>query len=54
MVYVVQCLQYKTDQQADLKKLEQLNNVLFDLMSGTDEAADVNMVSSKAQGRARN
>jgi hypothetical protein len=51
-MYDLQCLQYKTDQQADLKKLEQLNNVFFDLMSGTD-AGDVDMVSSKAQGRAR-
>jgi len=37
----VTCLQYKTDKQADLKKLEQLNNRLFDLMSG--QGADVEM-----------
>ncbi|EFN58678.1 hypothetical protein CHLNCDRAFT_19803 [Chlorella variabilis] len=27
------CLQYKTDQQADLKKVEKLNRVFFELMA---------------------
>ncbi len=31
-----QCLQFKTDQQADLKKLERLNNLFFALMSKGD------------------
>ena len=29
----LQCLQYKTDQQADLKKIEKLNRVFFALMA---------------------
>ena len=33
----LQCLQYKTDQQADLKKIEKLNRVFFALMA-TGEA----------------
>jgi signal recognition particle subunit SRP9 len=36
MVYfygAVQCLQYKTDQQADLKKIEKLSKVFFSLMA---------------------
>jgi signal recognition particle subunit SRP9 len=37
----VTCLKFKTDRQADLKKLEQLNNRLFDLMSGLN--VDVEM-----------
>jgi signal recognition particle subunit SRP9 len=37
----VTCLQYKTDKLSDVKKLEQLNNILFDLMSGA--STDVNM-----------
>lgn len=35
------CLKYKTDRQADLKKLEGLHDTLFDLMSGLD--VDVEM-----------
>jgi signal recognition particle subunit SRP9 len=31
----VTCLQFKTDKQADLKKLEQLNSKLFDMMSAS-------------------
>jgi signal recognition particle subunit SRP9 len=30
---LLQCLQYKTDQQADLKKVEKLNNLFFALMA---------------------
>lgn len=37
----VTCLQYKTDKVSDVKKLEQLNNTLFDLMSGM--SSDVKM-----------
>ena len=29
----LQCLQYKTDQQADLRKIEKLNNLFFSLMA---------------------
>ena len=39
----VTCLQYKTDKLSDVKKLEQLNNILFDLMSGM--SPDVAMTS---------
>ena len=35
------CLKYKTDRQADLKKLEGLHDTLFDLMSDLD--VDVEM-----------
>ncbi|KAJ9524736.1 hypothetical protein QJQ45_024372 [Haematococcus lacustris] len=34
------CLQYKTDQQADLKKLERLNNLFLALTSKGDATAD--------------
>ena len=37
----VTCLKFKSDRQADLKKLERLNNILFDLMSGQE--VDVEM-----------
>ena len=33
---LLQCLQYKTDQQTDLKKLERLNNLFFALMAKGD------------------
>jgi hypothetical protein len=34
----VQCLQYKTDQQSDVKKVEKLNNLFFGLMAkGVEE-----------------
>lgn len=33
----MQCLQYKTDQQTDLRKIEKLNRMLFSLMA-TGEA----------------
>lgn len=35
------CLKYKTDKQADLKKLEGLHNKLFDLMSGLNVDVDM-------------
>lgn len=34
------CLQFKSDQQVDLKKLEALNNIMFAGMSKGPEAAD--------------
>lgn len=34
------CLQYKTDQQADLKKVEKLNRVFFELMATGQAPAD--------------
>lgn len=43
----VQCLQYKTDQVSDLKKIEKLNNKLFNLMAlGEEGADDVDMVKA--------
>lgn len=34
----MQCLQYKTDQQSDVKKVEKLNNLFFGLMAkGVEE-----------------
>lgn len=34
----VQCLQYKTDQQSDVKKVEKLNNLFFGLIAkGVEE-----------------
>lgn len=43
----VQCLQYKTDQVSDLKKIEKLNNKLFNLMAlGEQGADDVDMVKA--------
>ena len=37
----VQCLQYRTDQQADLKKIEKLNNLFFSLMAASSHDAAV-------------
>ncbi|KAI3435566.1 hypothetical protein D9Q98_001631 [Chlorella vulgaris] len=34
------CLQYKTDQQADLKKIEKLSKVFFSLMATGEPPAD--------------
>jgi hypothetical protein len=34
----MQCLQYKTDQQSDVKKVEKLNNLFFGLMANGVEA----------------
>ena len=31
--FLVQCLQFKTDQQSDLKKIEKLNRMFFSLMA---------------------
>ncbi|KAL4536249.1 hypothetical protein Ndes2526A_g05787 [Nannochloris sp. 'desiccata'] len=48
------CLQYKTDKQADLKKIEKLNHVFFSLMAtGKDPVGDVEMVAADAGGRRR-
>jgi signal recognition particle subunit SRP9 len=47
----VTCLKYKTTQQADLKKIEKLNDRFFHLMA-TGEAPvekDVEMIDSKRQ-----
>jgi hypothetical protein len=50
----MQCLQYKTDKQADLKKIEKLNHVFFSLMAtGKDPVEDVEMVAADAAGRRR-
>lgn len=36
----VQCLQYQTDQQPDVKKVEKLNNLFFGFMAkGVEESA---------------
>lgn len=52
----MQCLQYKTDKQADLKKIEKLNHIFFSLMAtGKDPEEDVEMVAADgtAAGRRR-
>ena len=36
----VQCLQYQTDQQSDVKKVEKLNNLFFGLMATGVEDSD--------------
>ncbi|KAL6764303.1 signal recognition particle, SRP9/SRP14 subunit [Haematococcus lacustris] len=41
------CLQYKTDQQADLKKLERLNNLFLALTSKGDATAGQPLVPTK-------
>jgi hypothetical protein len=47
-------LQYKTDKQADLKKLEKLNNVFFSLMAtGKDPEDDVEMAPAEAARAAK-
>ncbi|KAF5827718.1 signal recognition particle, SRP9/SRP14 subunit [Dunaliella salina] len=35
----VKCLQYKTDQQSDLRKLERINNLFMALAAGNEELA---------------
>jgi hypothetical protein len=50
----MQCLQYKTDKQADLKKIEKLNHIFFSLMAtGKEPAEDVEMVAPDATGGRR-
>ena len=36
----MQCLQYQTDQQSDVKKVEKLNNLFFGLMAKAVEESD--------------
>ena len=36
----MQCLQYQTDQQSDVKKVEKLNNLFFGLMAKGIEESD--------------
>ena len=36
----MQCLQYQTDQQSDVKKVEKLNNLFFGLMAKAIEESD--------------
>lgn len=49
-----QCLQYKTDQQSDLKKIERLNNLFFDLTATGDAPAggDAEMAPADAPAAA--
>jgi hypothetical protein len=50
----MQCLQYKTDKQADLKKIEKLHHVFFSLMAtGKEPEEDVDMVAADTAGRRR-
>lgn len=44
-------LQYKTQQQADLKKIEKLNQLFFSLMATGEAPADTDMVDSVQQQR---
>ncbi|KAL4432812.1 hypothetical protein ABPG77_008138 [Micractinium sp. CCAP 211/92] len=44
------CLQYKTDQQTDLRKIEKLNRMFFSLMAtGDAPAEDVEMAAAEQQ-----
>lgn len=46
----MQCLQYKTDQQADLKKIERLNHTFFALMATGEGPQEMN-IDTTQQGK---
>ncbi|KAM0015405.1 putative signal recognition particle, SRP9/SRP14 subunit, signal recognition particle SRP9 [Helianthus debilis subsp. tardiflorus] len=48
MVYLLQCLKFKTDQAQDAKKMEKLNNIFFTLMARGPET-DITEVTGKEQ-----
>ena len=48
----VQCLQYKTDQQSDLKKVEKLNNLFFSLMAASSHADAAGEAGAPAEATA--
>lgn len=47
-----QCLQFQTDQLADVKKVEKLNNMFFTLMAKGDAAEDAAEDSAEVPGAA--
>jgi hypothetical protein len=49
LYFLMQCLQYKTDKQADLKKIEKLHHIFFALMAtGKEPVEDVEMAPADA------
>ncbi|MFS7941559.1 putative signal recognition particle, SRP9/SRP14 subunit [Helianthus anomalus] len=46
MVYLLQCLKFKTDQAHDAKKMEKLNNIFFTLMARGPESITITVALS--------
>ncbi|KAJ0791316.1 putative signal recognition particle, SRP9/SRP14 subunit, signal recognition particle SRP9 [Helianthus annuus] len=46
MVYLLQCLKFKTDQAQDAKKMEKLNNIFFTLMARGPESITITLTLS--------
>jgi hypothetical protein len=42
-----QCIKYKTDQAADIKQVEKLNNWIFTMMSGKDAGSAMDIDGKK-------